>query len=102
MRRLVAVQAGFVALALVACGKEPPPSAPPSTGGAERFHLGSHTRKVTTSSPEAQKAFDRGLILSFAFSHRAAEEEFRKAIAADPGCAAAWWGVALVNGPHIN
>ena len=28
--------------------------------------------------------------------------EFRKAAAADPKLAMAWWGVALVNGPHIN
>ncbi len=69
---------------------------------AERFHLGVHTRKVTTASPEAQRAFDRGLVLAFAFSHRAAEEEFRRAAAADPACAMAWWGIALVNGPHIN
>ena len=72
---------------------------PPS---AERFHLGTHARKVTTTSPEAQKAFDRGLVLAFAFSHRAAEAEFRRAAAADPTCAMAWWGIALVNGPHIN
>ena len=72
---------------------------PPS---AERFHLGSHGRKVSTASPEAQRAFDRGLVLAFAFSHRAAEEEFRRAAAADPACAMAWWGIALVNGPHIN
>jgi tetratricopeptide (TPR) repeat protein len=66
------------------------------------YNLGSYHHRVTTASPDAQAAFDRGLTLSYAFSHRAAEEEFRKAIAADPSCAMAWWGVALVNGPHIN
>ncbi len=64
--------------------------------------LGSHSFKVTTSSGAAQRAFDRGLTLAYAFSYTAAEDEFRKAIAADPRCAMAWWGVALVNGPHIN
>ena len=64
--------------------------------------LGSHSFKVTTSSRAAQHAFDRGLVLAYAFSHAAAEDEFRKAAAADPQCAMAWWGVALVNGPHIN
>lgn len=69
---------------------------------AARFHLGTHGRKVTTTSPQAQQAFDRGLVLAFAFNHRAAEAEFRKAAEADPSCAMAWWGIALVNGPHIN
>lgn len=64
--------------------------------------LGSHSFKVTTGSRVAQRAFDRGLTLAYAFSYAAAEDEFRKAAAADPQCAMAWWGVALVNGPHLN
>lgn len=64
--------------------------------------LGSHSFKVTTSSRAAQRAFDRGLTLAYAFNYTAAEDEFRKAAAADPQCAMAWWGVALVNGPHLN
>ncbi len=66
------------------------------------FHLGTHSYRVTTSVPGAQQAFDRGLTLAYAFSHGAAEREFRKAAELDPKCAMAWWGVALVNGPHIN
>jgi len=73
-----------------------------ATGAPEPLSLGSHTYRVTTTSAEAQKAFDRGLILSYAFSHGAAEREFRKAAELDPKLAMAWWGVALVNGPHIN
>lgn len=65
-------------------------------------HLGSHTFKITTTSREAQRAFDRGLIWAYSFGHFAAEQEFRKALLADPQCAMAWWGIALVNGPHIN
>ena len=64
--------------------------------------LGKHAFKVTTNSVAAQQAFNRGLTLAYAFSHLASEDEFRRAIAADPHCAMAWWGVALVNGPHIN
>ena len=74
----------------------------PSGKPAERFHLGTHSRPVTTKVSDAQKAFDRGLVLAYAFSHNAAEAEFRAAAKADPECAMAWWGVALVNGPHIN
>jgi tetratricopeptide (TPR) repeat protein len=65
-------------------------------------HLGQHTFRITTNSREAQRAFDRGLIWAYSFGHFAAEQEFRKALAADPQCAMAWWGIALVNGPHIN
>ena len=64
--------------------------------------LGNHRFKITTGSRAAQRAFDRGLTLAYAFSYTAAEDEFRKAAAADPQCAMAWWGVALVNGPHLN
>ena len=103
MRRIAI---GLAALCLSACGGDEKKVSSPTAGSAptpaQRFHLGSHTRPVTTASKEAQAAFDRGLVLAFAFSHRAAEEEFRRAAAADPACASAWWGVALVNGPHIN
>jgi tetratricopeptide (TPR) repeat protein len=64
--------------------------------------LGNHTFRVTTNSRAAQKAFNRGLILAYAFGHEAAAEEFLKAAELDPKLAMAWWGVALVNGPHIN
>ena len=64
--------------------------------------LGSHTRKVTTSSPEAQKFFDQGLNFYFGFNHGAAIRSFKEAARLDPGCAMAHWGIALANGPHIN
>lgn len=57
---------------------------------------------ITTKSSHAQEAFDRGLTLAYSFGHYAAEQEFRRAATLDPECAMAWWGVALVNGPHIN
>jgi tetratricopeptide (TPR) repeat protein len=69
---------------------------------AQLKRLGNHAFPVTTRSREAQTAFNRGLILAYAFSHHAAEQEFRAAVEADPACAMAHWGVALVNGPHIN
>lgn len=64
--------------------------------------LGSHRFEITTGSRAAQGAFNRGLTLAYAFNYTAAEDEFRNAAAADPQCAMAWWGVALVNGPHLN
>ena len=96
-----------VALGAPSCaGKEkavPAAAKAASSGTAtDSFNLGSHSYKVTTSSAGAQRAFDRGLTLAWAFDHGAAEREFRKAADLDPKLAMAWWGVALVNGPHIN
>lgn len=79
-----------------------PPAGKDGESGRAAPDLGTHTYKITTSVPEAQRAFDRGLVLAYGFSHGAAEKEFRRAAALDPRCAMAWWGVALVNGPHIN
>src|SRR6201997_67653 len=64
--------------------------------------LGSHTRKISTDSPEAQKYFDQGLDFLFGFNHSAAIRAFQAAEKADPTCAMAHWGVALACGPHIN
>lgn len=64
--------------------------------------LGGHEFPITTSSREAQSRFNRGLTLAYAFSHDAAEKEFREAIKLDPNAAMPWWGISFVKGPHIN
>jgi tetratricopeptide (TPR) repeat protein len=64
--------------------------------------LGSHTRKISTNSPEAQKYFDQGFDFLFGFNHGAAIRAFQAAEKADPTCAMAHWGIALACGPHIN
>jgi hypothetical protein len=94
--------AGFATASLGGASAPPAGTKGASAAATDRFGLGNHTWKVTTESPAAQRAFDRGLTLAYGFSHGAAELEFRKAAEADPDCAMAWWGVALVNGPHIN
>ncbi len=66
------------------------------------FNLGRHHRKVSTQVPAAQRAFDQGLIWAYAFNHDEAVRAFEEAARQDPGLAMAWWGIALVNGPHIN
>jgi tetratricopeptide (TPR) repeat protein len=65
-------------------------------------NLGALSLPVTTSSAEAQRYFDQGLRLAFAFNHAEARRAFRKAQRLDPGCALCWWGEALVLGPNIN
>jgi tetratricopeptide (TPR) repeat protein len=64
--------------------------------------LGKHHRKVTTSSDEAQKYFDQGLLFTFAFNHDEAIKSYTEAAKLDPDMPMAWWGIALCNGPHIN
>ncbi|GGU92753.1 hypothetical protein GCM10010260_29370 [Streptomyces filipinensis] len=66
------------------------------------YDLGSHGRRVTTSSTEAQTWFDRGLNWTYAFHHEEAVRCFEAAAAADPDCAMADWGVAYALGPNYN
>lgn len=65
-------------------------------------NLGSHHHAITTSSPDAQKYFDQGLTLSYAFNHAEAIRAFRQAAEIDPSCAMCYWGVAFALGPNIN
>lgn len=64
--------------------------------------LGSHAHRVTTGSAEAQRYFDQGLALVYAFNHEEAIRAFRAAAELDPNCAMAYWGIALALGPNIN
>ncbi|MEV0174589.1 hypothetical protein AB0I00_26160 [Streptomyces sp. NPDC050803] len=66
------------------------------------YDLGSHSRPVTTGSPEAQRWFDRGLVWTYAFHHEEAVACFEAAAAADPDCAMAHWGIAYALGPNYN
>ncbi|MFG2323161.1 hypothetical protein OIE75_38150 [Streptomyces sp. NBC_01723] len=66
------------------------------------YDLGVHGRPVTTSSPEAQRWFDRGLVWTYAFHHEEAVACFERALAADPDCAMAHWGIAYALGPNYN
>ncbi|WP_297837237.1 hypothetical protein [uncultured Roseibium sp.] len=68
---------------------------------SEYFDLGRYTR-VVTSIPEAQVWFDRGLVWLFAYNHEEAIVCFEKAVAADPACALAHWGIAYGIGPNYN
>ena len=59
-------------------------------------------RTVTTSSPEAQKYFDQGMRLLWAFNHDESTRSFAQAAELDPACAMCFWGVALTVGPNYN
>jgi tetratricopeptide (TPR) repeat protein len=103
---------GLVALATLAgayvgavgtSGKQsiPPPLEQP-VGATLIPGLGNYSFPITTSSPEAQRWFDQGLMLTYGFNHDAAERSYLKAAQLDPDCAMCWWGASLVLGPHVN
>jgi tetratricopeptide (TPR) repeat protein len=92
--------ASLLALATVAalCPAEPPQKADvPLFEG-----LGTYSRAIATSKPEAKKYFDQGLMFMFAFNHDEAIRAFRRAAEIDPDCAMAYWGMALASGVNYN
>jgi tetratricopeptide (TPR) repeat protein len=66
------------------------------------YDLGAYGRKVTTTSPDAQVWFDRGLNWIFGFNHAEAIKCFGKALEHDPNCAMAQWGISYAAGPNYN
>jgi tetratricopeptide (TPR) repeat protein len=68
----------------------------------DHYRLGTHNRPVTAASPDAQTWFDRGLIWLYGYNHEAAIACFERALAADPDCAMAHWGIAYAVGPNYN
>jgi hypothetical protein len=65
-------------------------------------NLGRHHFRISTSEPTAQRYFDQGLRLYYAFNHAEAIRSFREAQRRDPSCAMCFWGEALAWGPNIN
>lgn len=73
-----------------------PAAIPMFTGLGEVHH------PIGTRSAKAQKLFDQGLRLCYAFNHDEAIRSFREAARLDSACAMPWWGIALALGPNIN
>jgi tetratricopeptide (TPR) repeat protein len=71
---------------------------PPAT----YYDLGGFHYDVTTDSKDAQLWFDRGLAMCYGFNHEEGVRCFERALAADPGMAMAFWGIAYAWGPNIN
>jgi tetratricopeptide (TPR) repeat protein len=83
-------------LALAAALAGSPPDSVPLYDNLGDFH-----RKVT-AGPIAQRYFDQGLRLYYAFNHAEAIRAFEEGARRDPRCAMCWFGVALAYGPNIN
>lgn len=69
---------------------------------ALRNDLGSMHYAISTPVEAAQRYFDQGLRLTYAFNHGEARRAFQHAQRLDPNCAMCFWGEALVLGPNIN
>ena len=103
---------------LTACQQAPEPQTETSAGnttadespaevaqraGAPLFEgMGDHHHAITTSDSLAQKYFNQGLIIDFAFNHAESVRSFKAAQNLDPSCAMCFWGEALALGPNIN
>src|SRR3990172_4801167 len=64
--------------------------------------IGNHHHPVSTKNPEAQKFFDQGFTMIYAFNHDEAVRSFQRAADMDPDLAMAHWGIAYALGPNIN
>jgi tetratricopeptide (TPR) repeat protein len=99
-----------IALALVSFGAvaraqhsaEPAGTATAPKPPALLAGLGSHRHPIATSSPEAQKFFDQGMIMLFGFNHEEAFRSFEKAAQLDPKSPMPHWGMALATGSNYN
>lgn len=82
-----------IALALLSASHQPVPLFE---------NLGSLHHPISTTSEQAQRYFDQGLRLTYAFNHEEAIHAFEEAARLDPAAAMAYWGIALALGPNIN
>ncbi len=65
-------------------------------------NLGTHNYVISTQNKEAQKFFNQGLRLTYAFNHAEAHRSFMEASRLDPSSAMPYWGQAYTLGPNIN
>jgi tetratricopeptide (TPR) repeat protein len=110
MRRSVArpLALSLAAIALLSGCQDPPAEgAVGALSGAAAppplyENLGTHSLRISTRNRQAQRYFDQGLRLTYAFNHAEAIRAYEAAAALDPRCAICHWGVALALGPNIN
>ncbi|MBI3769083.1 MAG: hypothetical protein HY271_11410 [Deltaproteobacteria bacterium] len=101
-RAAAALAAALLAAPAPACehgGGPPPRPRPPAT---LMRGLGDLHHPIVTVSLGAQRFFDQGLRLLYAFNHDEAARAFSRAAELDPKAPMPVWGIALALGPNIN
>jgi tetratricopeptide (TPR) repeat protein len=109
----LALSCALILMVVSACSREQPPAtgvAPEDAraelaarAGAPLFDgMGDHEHPITTADPDAQRYFNQGLVIDFAFNHAESVRSFRAAQRLDENCAMCFWGEALALGPNIN
>jgi tetratricopeptide (TPR) repeat protein len=99
-RRLAYLILPLSCLALCACNHR--------SGGAPAGHarlfdgMGAIHHRIATANRDAQKFFDQGLALVYAFNFGEAINSFERAAELDPDAAMPYWGIALAYGPNYN
>ena len=84
-------------------GARSPDLALAERAGAPLFEgMGQYEMPITTQDADAQRYFNQGMVLAFAFNHAESIRSFRAAQTLDPDCAMCFWGEALATGPNIN
>src|SRR5688572_10821002 len=101
-----AKRALFVVTVLGLCGVPvagaPAPSPSTDALAPELSGLGTLHVPISTATPRAQRFFDQGMRLLYAFNHAESIRAFREAARLDPSLAMAYWGQALALGPNLN
>ncbi len=64
--------------------------------------LGTFHRPISSTNAEAQKFFDQGFQMMYAFARLDAVRSFREAWKRDPNCAICYWGEAWAWGSYLN
>jgi tetratricopeptide (TPR) repeat protein len=64
--------------------------------------MGAIHHGIAIKSQDAQKFFDQGLALIYAFNFGEAVNSFRRAADLDPNAPMPYWGMALANAPNYN
>lgn len=66
------------------------------------YDLGTYSRKVTTTSADAQLWFDRGLNWLYGYNHQEALKCFQKVVEFDSTCVMGYWGISYSVGCNYN
>jgi tetratricopeptide (TPR) repeat protein len=64
--------------------------------------LGTFHRPISTTNPDAQRFFDQGFQMMYAFARLDAVRSFRESWKRDPSCAICYWGEAWAWGSYLN